>query len=499
MELAMKTKPFCYLKRIMREVRRQEETGEVVVPDSYPDISGILCAGADVVIRGKDCRSGGVTISGGIKGTILYQPEGESLPRCLELYLPFSIKVACAELTERSQIVTAVYVRSAEGKMVNSRKALLRVELSCILLALEPWEDTIYTIQERPDTLQTKEGQYSLKLPLETSEKSFVLGDTLNLPTRCVQLYQFSCQVEVGESRILGNKGVFKGNLLCKALFLDENQRLMVHRQLFPFSQYCEFSQDFDEDTLDLYPCITGYDLELDGQEPAAQIPVTVHMLMQCVVSGKRTLNLLEDAYVTQGQWKPVWNHYELESELDRRQLPQTLCQTMEGTVTDVVDWTTYTDIPDIQSQGEETVVSVKTRVHILGYDQQGHLETMDGILEGSQGFAMEEHCVGLCDNVVSGPLSLLPTPNGLEARQEVTMDAQCIGLQRFTGLQGASVDETDPSVRRPSVVLRRISQDGTLWDIAKQSQARANSIRDANCLDTDQVHRGDILLIPMG
>ena len=71
MDLKFDKERFSYLKCIMQDVRYQEETGEVIVPDSYPDIQSIICANAEAVIRGKDCREGSITLSGGIKGMII--------------------------------------------------------------------------------------------------------------------------------------------------------------------------------------------------------------------------------------------------------------------------------------------------------------------------------------------------------------------------------------------------------------------------------------------
>ena len=44
MELAFQQTPLVFMKQICQEVYRQEETGETIVPDSYPDIETIVDA-----------------------------------------------------------------------------------------------------------------------------------------------------------------------------------------------------------------------------------------------------------------------------------------------------------------------------------------------------------------------------------------------------------------------------------------------------------------------
>ena len=129
MELTFQTSPLHFLRCVVQEVHFQEETSDTIVPDSYPDIASILDCYADPVVRGKECRERSVTITGGLKGGILYQPENESAPRCLELYMPFSVKFDHPDLTECSQVIVSARVRSVDARMINSRKAMLRISL----------------------------------------------------------------------------------------------------------------------------------------------------------------------------------------------------------------------------------------------------------------------------------------------------------------------------------------------------------------------------------
>ena len=61
MELTMQSKPVSWLKCVLSEVCRQEETSEAIVPDSLPDIGYILDAHASAVLREKELRNDSVT------------------------------------------------------------------------------------------------------------------------------------------------------------------------------------------------------------------------------------------------------------------------------------------------------------------------------------------------------------------------------------------------------------------------------------------------------
>lgn len=499
MELALQSNSVPYLKRIVSEVLRQEETGETIVPDSEPDIGTILSVEAVPILRGKDCRSGSVILSGGVKGSILYLPEGENQPRCLELYLPFSMKAIDPALTEQSQVIASIQVISAEGRAINSRKAMLRVELGCQMQAFLPVEDTFCQITQPPKCLQLKQTEYKLMLPLETTEKSFQISETMVLPVPCIRLCDCAISLELGDTRLMGNKGLFKGNAQCKILYTGEDQLLHVHRQSLPFSQFCEFLSDLDGEVVDYVPCITGYDLDWDRSGAADEISVLVHVLMQAVVSGRKTIHLIEDAYVTCGQLNALWQDTVMEVELDRQRFTKTVQKELEGPVVDVIDCQARTDWPQWILQGGQQTMETRISVSVIGYDRQGILCSMSGSVTQAQNTeaAETEQCV--CQSIISGPLSLLPVPNGLEAKAELITQAQWFAKQTLRSICGASTEEQAQHSRRPAIVLKRVAGDTTIWEIAKASCAQPEAICQANDWSSDQVPAGEILLIPIG
>lgn len=502
MDLSFQTSTLSCLTCVLEQTLRQEETGEIVVPDSYPDISQILDSSATAVLRGKDCRTGSVTISGGIKGQILYFAEGERTPRCLDIYLSFSIRAEHPALTEHSQVICIPRIRSVDGQMLNSRKAMLRAEVSCQLFCYAESIQAIYELAQQPEALQVKIEEYPLTLPLETAEKSFMLSEALELPPECPvsRLYGFRCELELSESKLAGNKGLFKGAAVCKLLYLGEDQRLHLHRQQLPFSQYCEFRSDFDQEHVTYFPVLTGYDLDWDKQ-PAGSIPVTLHILVQAMASGVRTLAIPTDAFTTEGRLQAEWSCYEVEASLDRRKTTQNLRQQLDTPMVDVLDWNVYPDVPEYTRDSGQITQSIGASVHVLGYDKNAALCAAGGRLRGTEKIDLAENCVCACLGLNAGPLYLSPTPDGLEARVDLTSVTDCSAKQVFRGLSGGTFEEDDPARkgRRPSIILKRPMASTDLWTLAKAAGAREQAIREANELDGDDVTAGEFLLIPVG
>ena len=68
----------------------QEETAETIVPDYCPDIARIIETAGRVEIHSREVRDGRGTVSGAVRVTVLYSPEGEGGIRTLDFAMPFT-------------------------------------------------------------------------------------------------------------------------------------------------------------------------------------------------------------------------------------------------------------------------------------------------------------------------------------------------------------------------------------------------------------------------
>ena len=234
MELTFQTRPFSNLHCLMNEVHFQEEVSDMIVPDSYPDIDHIAYCFADVILRSKECRAGSAMISGGIKAGILYVPEGDADIQCVDTYVPFTMRFENPEITDQTSLICSICVRSVEARVINSRKISFRIGIGCELSAFERAIEEIYEIVEKPQSLQVNKEQYRMMLPLELNEKTFLIHDAISFSGHpsASSIYKFRCELLPSEHRIVGDKAIFKGTLLCKLLYLTNDHKLHCIQQI---------------------------------------------------------------------------------------------------------------------------------------------------------------------------------------------------------------------------------------------------------------------------
>jgi len=376
MDLQVHNHRQMYLHQILSETKTQEEFSETIVPDSYPDIDTIVDSYAQAIVRGKDCKNGSITISGGIRGGILYRSNDEPSTNNLDFYFPFSYRLENASVTDQTQFVVSVRVNTAEGRIINSRKALLRVELAFRLLGYQQEMLSVPEFINKPENLQIKTESYTVQLPLETSEKTVKVSDVLELPASmpAVRICKFLCDARITDQKLAGNRGIFKGLLNCKLLYLGSDQMLHIFRQQFPFSQFCEFAGDYEDGTLEFSTIVTSYDLETDRSEAMVRIPLTAHILMQATAKGKINLLVTEDAYCTKGSFIPKWDELQLDVTLDQFSHSLTLTETVAEKMNDILDTDLYWGYPEVSRTGDQAEIRLPLHVHVLGYDKDNML-----------------------------------------------------------------------------------------------------------------------------
>lgn len=491
-----------FLQEIFCMSISQEETGETVVPDSLPDVGRILDAYGTVVIRGKEYRAGSASITGGVHAGVLYAPEDHSAPRALNYYIPFTIRLENAALSEQSVVQVDCRVRSADARILNSRKVLVRVNLCGRAVGYEPATQEIYTFEpDEGSDLQLKSATYPVLRTLATAEKSFPIAEEVELPggTAMRELYRSQADTEIVESRIVGNKGVFKGNVALRMLYLTEDEELTPWSCQLPFSQYVEFDREYDDHELQVRLVPTDFSVE-DANGQGRRLLVNLQMLAQCTALGQEELELIEDAFSLRHPFTPQWKELEAAGRLDRQRQSEVVRNAVTAPqVKTVLDTRVSLDEPNVRREGERVTALVPMTANVLYRDENGEIQGVSARMEASCQTDLAENCVCRPSACLSGEAFAVPAGDGLEVRCTVdfTLDSFSDGALRTLG-GGQLGDEPVSDENRPSVILRPAAPDDTLWSLAKQCRTTTEAIREANGLAADSAVLSGMLLIPI-
>ncbi len=498
MELQFNKTVIPCLKSVIREVQNQELTQEVRLPDGMPDIGRVLASWGQLLVRGKEWRSSGMSASGGVMTWVLYQPEDGSMPQSIESWIPFQMKWDFPDAERDGSICVSPLLRGVDARSVSARKLMVRAGIGILGEAMVPGEAELYQPGELPEDVQLLKNTYPMQMPREAGEKGFNLEETLSLPATAPtleRLVRYELRPEVVEQKIVSDKIVFHGNAMLHILYTGPEGQLHSWDFEVPFSQFAQLDKEYDQDALArICLAVTGLELE-QGQEESFNL--RAGLTGQYVVYDRPMVELVQDAYSPVRTVVPQRTHLMLPAVLDSQS--ETLHP--EGTIqmggNAAVDVSFWPDHPRFYRDGDRVTGEMTGVFQALGYDDNGQPES--GVSRWEQNWEMVADMDTAVEAVVqqTGKPQVTTGGDNASVRADLRLDAMATaqqGLPMVMGLEMSEAAEPDPN--RPSLILRRAGTD-ELWDIAKQTGSTVEAIRNANNLQQEP-DAEQMLLIPI-
>lgn len=498
MELQFNKSITSCLKTLTRQVQNQEQTQEIRLPDGMPDIGSVLGAWGQVVIRSKEWHTGSINMSGGVMAWVLYVPEENLQPQCVEVWIPFQMKWELPDTDRDGVMQTQCLLRSIDARMTSARKIMVRSGISVLAQAFLQDDFEQYAPPELPGDVQLLWKKYPVCMPKEAGEKAFVLEEELTLPASCPKIQKilrYSLMPEIEENKIVSGRLVFRGNAKLHLQYCAEDGSICSWDFEIPFSQYTDLDDTYDDGvTVDVMPVVTGLELEL-GEEGLLQLKAG--MAAQYVVYDCMVLECVEDAYSTVNHLTPVLTTLEVPVVLDQRKEAIHAEATVEDIGGKFVDIAFYPDHPRVTREDGNIVGEFSGIFQMLYYDEDGMLQSAAARWEGDWELLADE------DVKVQMRIQSSEQPQGSLAvgraslSCDMTARAESVMQMGIPVVSGLSIGETrERKQDTPSLIVRRMGED-SLWDIAKEAGSTVESIQKVNRLTGEPMHQ-QMLLIPV-
>ena len=482
----------------------QEETLETIVPDSCPDILHIVDAGGQVCLSGKNVYDGGMSVSGTVKGWVLYQPEDrEDLCR-VAVQLPFTAQVDVPGLQGRGQCVVTPCLRGLDARALNPRKMLVRADIGISVQAFQPQEQILCSgiTCEDACAVQQRTREHVACITAAVEEKEFTFYDELHLtvgPAGQAEVLCVQAEAYCTESKVIGSKLIFKGEVALRIRYQVEGE-LCSMRCPMAFSQIMEIPQIGEEADCDLAMCITDVEYVPVGDD-GRTINVTIELLGQAVVKDRTHISLLQDVYSTAYDMDVEQGTYTVHRLLDGAVRSQSVRELLDigAVVKNVVDSTVT--VCQIKQAREEDQLSLSAdlKVDILYMNEQDKLESVSRPITVTGRMEASRADVCLCRCQCPGEVFAVPAAGGVEVRFNVEFHCIVTRPKNVSVVKEARLGEArgTRASGQPSVILRMAAPGEDLWDIAKACCTTSEQIRSANRLEGDSLPIGQMLLIP--
>lgn len=498
MELQFHKTIYPCLRQIKWETQNQEQTQEVRLADEMPDIGRVLGAWGQVLMRGKEWRSGSMQVSGGVMVWILYAPEEGGQSRSIETWIPFQMKWDLPD-TERDGTIRAhCRLRSVDARSIAARKLMVRATVSVLAEALLPVEQEVFIPTEVPEDVQLLKNTYPVKMPKEAGEKPFAVEEVLSLPgsmTPVEKVLRCSLQPEIVDQKVMGDKVVFRGSGMFHMLYQGTDENLYSWDCEMPFSQYAELDGSYGQDAAAyIIPAVTS--LELDRDEEG-QLRVKAGLTGQYVIHDRQMVEVAEDAYSPRRKVTPQMVRSQQSMALDESSQTIHAEQSVPVEGTRVVDMAFYPEHGRVTHNENGAIVEMPGQFQMLYYDMEGNLQSVMQHWEDTWEIPAAPDTVTQAAIWPSGIPQGTISGGNAGLRADILLNTMTFGQQgipMMTALELGELEELDPG--RPSLILRKAGNN-RLWDLAKSSGSTVQAIQEANRL-TGEPDTEQMLLIPV-
>ena len=266
MEVQFATTTYPFLKTITHGCQIREEVQQIKLPDSFPDIDRIVDCSGQILIRGKEWRSDGIRVSGGVMVWVLYAPGDGAELKSVEGWIPFQGKWDFRDSKQDGSVCVTAHVQNLDARSVSARKLMVRCNISICAEALEPASCQVMQMEKIPDGIQFLINTYPLEVPLEAGEKLTQIEESVDLSgVRIGRILSARTEPVILDSKIIANRLVFRGKVNLHVLYCSEDGGITAFDSEIPFSQYTDLDHEYTEGaSASVQPVLTVSEVEAD-------------------------------------------------------------------------------------------------------------------------------------------------------------------------------------------------------------------------------------------
>ena len=273
--------------------------GDMIVPDSKPDILNTICTSGVVSIYKKEVQEEKMRIDGTINTYIMYMPDGsEDTVRGLNASLDFSENIGIQNCKEGMDDITDIKIKSIEAKVLNGRKISIKATLEVNIRIYSKEEVEIINNMENADNIQILKEDLTVNSLVGSGETKIYAKD--NIPIDSIDNLAEILKAEINlvdkDIKISYNKVLTKAEAEVTFMYLTEDNRINKVTYKIPVVGFIDI-QDVTEENL----CDVNYEIRNIVIKPNSQeehsIYVEIEIQAKCSVYEIKQINLIQDMY----------------------------------------------------------------------------------------------------------------------------------------------------------------------------------------------------------
>lgn len=284
-------------KKMAEKVKNIEVKGDIIVPDSKPDIVNIINTNSNPYIYKEEINDGKYRFDGNLDAHIIYLSDnGET--KCIQTTLDFMDQIEDSVFNNQMSTKYRIELVGVDTKILNERKVTLSVNMKICFDFFECKEI------EYLDDLNSLTGVEKLQETVELNSlvatnkvKSSLKEDlAINEVDEISEILKIDIDVANIENKISYNKVLSKADVNIVILYIADTGKIGKLVTSVPIMNFIDLEKVTDEDTCNIEYKIRNMLFKPNSKEQKS-ISCQIDFEVCCEVYNKRTIEIVQDMY----------------------------------------------------------------------------------------------------------------------------------------------------------------------------------------------------------
>lgn len=497
METKLECEKIECFSAVYSNVLTKEETTELVVPDTMPDIARLLDTDGTIYMRSKTVRDGGLFLEGVIQAAVLYAGEEDDGVYRLDIQVPCAFSVDDDSLLETDKAVAKLHINSADTRTLNPRKVLFRADAAAQISVFRLSALDCFTCAADAGELQTLIQEKKISYIAAVEEKNFVVAEELILPAAkpaAAQILASRVWLSGEDTRQVGEKMILQGTAQAEVLYLAGESNIPIQERFsVSFSQILDIPGGDSGSSLVMLMPTASYIEPLPDSYGSNGFSLELHAAAQTVSRTEREIRYIADAYSTRNPCRVNREAIVVSGTSRTMTLRETIRDQIDTveTVEEICSTNIMVSLPEM----EEGFVTIPVSVQILCLSERGNLFTVGKKMTAKLPLETLEDTEYVPEDIICSDPYVSSAGGGLEFRLPMEARLRIIEKETLDMILSVDVDTEEPlkTAEMPSLTIVRMGNN-SLWTLAKKFGSTISLIEAAN---TGDLGTEDWLLIP--
>ena len=474
--------------------------GDMIVPDSKPDILNTICTSGVVCIYKKEVLEEKVRIDGNINTYIMYMADdSKDKVRGLTTSLDFSESIQIANCKEGMNCKLNTKLKSIEAKVINGRKVGIKAAIEIEINIYSNEEVEIVNNVQNAEDIQILKEDLKVNSLVGMGDTKIYAKDTVNIDNVDNLAEILKADVAIGEKdvKISYNKILTKSEASIKIMYLTEDNRINNITAKIPVVGFIDIPNVTEENMCDVDYEIKNIVLKPNSAEEHS-IYIELEISAAATVYEEKEINLIQDLYSPSENL--TFNKKRITTITNKKTIRETK-QVREKVNIEGIENRSIIDVdvvPMIEKENQlNNKINYEGELELRFILSNSDLQVDNRVVKIPFNYTVEEQCGD--DNInrnmemeITNQDFIVQEGGVVNSNIDITMN-----LNSYRSANMNIIDEIQTDGEREaedySLLMYIVKKDDTLWKIAKrfgstvEDIVRINGIEDENKIYPDQ------------